>query len=288
MKSKHDIIIIGGGPAGIACAVQLKRYGLSPLMIEKQNYPGGLIANANLIENYPGFPNGISGQAFIKLLEKHIVNFDVNILNEEILNVDYNKNFIINTSSQTLESKLLVVASGTKSLEYDKTKIEPEAQQLIFTEIVPIINSKNKTIAIFGSGDAAFDYALNLAKNNKVMIINRTNRTKCLKSLYESAHENNNIDYIENDNYSNISCKNSGLLISTVQNKSIEVDYVIFGIGRQPNLTFLSESFLSIQDILLNENKLFYIGDVCSGKYRQASIAVADGIRTAMIIKELF
>jgi len=67
MVSKNtNVIIIGAGPAGIACAIQLKRYNINTIVLEKDKI-GGLLKNANLVENYPGFPNGINGEKFVQL-----------------------------------------------------------------------------------------------------------------------------------------------------------------------------------------------------------------------------
>ena len=73
---KEQVIIIGGGPAGVACALQLKRYGLDPLIIEKEAI-GGLIKNAWRIDNYPGFPDGISGMEMVGRLQAHLKRFDI-------------------------------------------------------------------------------------------------------------------------------------------------------------------------------------------------------------------
>ena len=74
----EEVIIIGGGPAGIACAVQLKRYGIDPLIFEKDSV-GGLVRNAWRLDNYVGYPSGIGGLKFVEELQKHIHRFDIRI-----------------------------------------------------------------------------------------------------------------------------------------------------------------------------------------------------------------
>ncbi|RLD33504.1 MAG: NAD(P)/FAD-dependent oxidoreductase, partial [Bacteroidetes bacterium] len=85
---KEQVIIIGGGPAGVACAVQLKRYGIDPLLLEK-NSIGGLVRNAWRLDNYPGFPDGISGEEMVEKLEAHLNRFEIRTLKSEIRTVKY-------------------------------------------------------------------------------------------------------------------------------------------------------------------------------------------------------
>jgi thioredoxin reductase (NADPH) len=85
-KTIREIIIIGGGPAGITAAIQLQRYGCEPLLLEKREL-GGLLWNANLVENYPGFPNGVRGEKLIGLMQKQAERLGVQVKREEVLKV---------------------------------------------------------------------------------------------------------------------------------------------------------------------------------------------------------
>ena len=86
MNVEH-VTIIGAGPAGIATALQLKRYGITPIILEK-NTIGGLLRNAHLVENYPGFPKGISGVNLVRLFRKHLERAAITIFPEEVINLD--------------------------------------------------------------------------------------------------------------------------------------------------------------------------------------------------------
>ena len=83
--------IIGGGPAGIACAIQLNRYGWEPVIFEKDAL-GGLLRNANLVENYLGFPFGISPDYLLESFEKHLLKYEIDIRYEEVIEVSFNAN----------------------------------------------------------------------------------------------------------------------------------------------------------------------------------------------------
>ncbi len=79
-----DVCVIGAGPSGIAAAIQLKRYNISPLILE-MNRIGGLLNNANLIENYPGFPDGISGEKLCMLFNEQFNKCNITIINKEVM-----------------------------------------------------------------------------------------------------------------------------------------------------------------------------------------------------------
>jgi len=280
---RYKVGIIGAGPAGIACAIQLRRYGIDFLLFEK-NEPGGLLKNAFLVENYLGFPEGINGRRFVELILHQIKNQKINIINEEVLSVSYKNNeFHIITNKDAHRVKILVVASGTKPkiLEIPGA---PDCQSRIFYEISPLRKTKNKKIAIIGSGDAAFDYALSLSKNNKVLIMNRTRSVKSLPVLIQKALQNRNICYKTNIEVTGVELNNDDLTLYCSKDRVITVDYLIVAIGRVPNLNFFEKSIKQKIKMLEKRRKLYIIGDAKNGIFRQTAIAVSDGIRTAMEI----
>ncbi len=285
----RQVIIIGAGPAGIACAVQLKRQGIEPMILEKKEI-GGLILNANKIENYPGFPNGISGVQIAKLLKKHLEHWAIEIVQDNVVGVNFGKGglFDIECENGLYKSEFLVIATGTKPKKHDLF-IPENFKDKIFFEVYPLLNTKNKQITIVGAGDAAFDYALSLNKSNQVIILNRTDKIKALNLLVEESRKIKNIQYYQNAIITEINEIGDKLQVTGSRNKKRykdESDYLIFAIGRKPNLDILSTQLNSKKNLLLKSKKLFLIGDVKNEKYRQLSIAVGDGIRVAMQIKD--
>jgi len=184
---KEKIAIIGAGPAGLSSAIQLKRYGIEPILLEKEEI-GGLLRSANVVENYPGFPEGITGPKLIKLFKKQLKNTMVRVHFEGMLELDYrNSVFFVNTNQRAITCRIAVIASGTKPRKLSNLNISKDFADRIFYEIYPLTQVANEKIAIIGSGDIAFDYALSLSKKNEVIIIDRGKRVKCLPLLWERA-----------------------------------------------------------------------------------------------------
>jgi thioredoxin reductase (NADPH) len=290
-QNQKSIIIIGGGPAGIACAIQLKRYDISALLIEKSEI-GGLLINANRVENYLGFPDGICGEDIVRKIQSHHKKNEIETRFENVSSLEYSENkFIVTTTKNTYFSDIVVIASGTKPKLFDNLKIPEIIINKVFYEVKDIRDSRNKTIGIIGAGDAAFDYALNLGKNNKVNIFNKNKTIKCLPLLFRRSRNSNNITYLEDRNLIQLSESGNGIHAKFYffdKDDNYLLDYIIFAIGRKPELDFLHSSVIDCYDELLKDKKLFVIGDVKNGITRQASIAAGDGVKTAMIIKELF
>jgi thioredoxin reductase (NADPH) len=286
---RPQIAIIGAGPAGITAAIQLKRYGFSPLLIEKSR-AGGLLRNANWVENYPGFPDGISGPNLTALFERQLQNLGVSIIREEVvqLDVDNEGAFQINTNRNSYRASHVIVSSGTKPKPYP-IAIPETARDRVFSEVWPLQDSMKKHIVIAGSGDAAFDYALNLAKQNSVTILNRSKKTSCLRLLRERAARTPGIAYRDGSSVTGVAldATRMKLKIACLHNGTqdeIPADNLIFAIGRESQLDFLSGRIHTEKDKLARDRHLFFAGDVSNGLFRQVAIAAGDGLRAAMAI----
>ncbi len=283
------VVIIGAGPAGIAAAIQLQREGIQPTILEK-NCPGGLLRSANLVENYPGFPDGIPGNELARLFVRQITDAGIEIRHEEIETLDYcSKEYIIKTDRGEFTAPIVVVASGTEPRKFPDFETIPDIENKFFREIIPIIDIENNRIAIVGSGDAAFDYALDLSGANDVTIISRGDRHKCLPLLLERAKRSSRIKILTNAKINDILPDNRGLkLICDGPDGQFEffADKILSAIGRSPEFGFLSDNLKKNGKSLENAGVLYFIGDVANGIFRQTAISVGDGIRAAMKIGE--
>jgi len=285
--NKEKIVIIGAGPSGITCAIQLKRYGFEPLLIEKDEV-GGLARNANLIENYPGFPSGITGYELAELFRRQMTRFNISVHKMEVTDLDYNEgNYLIKTNEGSIEAKTVIVASGT--IPEELSDYDEDVKNRILYDVESLKSVKGKDILIVGGGDAAFDYASGLSLNNNVTIIHRGNETSCLPVLFERAKKIRSIRYLENCAVKEIVKDGEKLVLRYFSEKDFEIhiDYVIGAIGRKPNVGFLSEKLLKAYKEEKEVKSLYFIGDVMRGFYRQVGIAVGDGLLAAMEVYHL-
>jgi len=287
----HPVVIIGAGPAGLAAAMQLKRQGVDPVVLERKQV-GGLLLNANLVENYPGFVDGISGPKLVNLFLDQAERLGVVIEHEEVVSAGFEaKYFRIATNKRELKSQVLIAGSGTKPRKIGDELISEDLGNGIQYEVYPLIGEKDKQIVIIGAGDAAFDYALNLSRSNQVTILNRGSVIKALPLLVERSQSVNEISYQENTEVIGISRTKSGSIRLSITapnaDRCIDCDYLLAAIGREPEYSFADPSIMEGMETLLKDQKLFLIGDLQNGSFRQTTIAVADGIRAAMIISQI-
>ncbi len=282
-------IIIGCGPAGMACAIQLRRYGMSPLVLE-QRRPGGLLLNANFVENYPGFPYGIPGPKLVYRMWRQARHWGVHVVREQVQRVEWDqgRGFVVISDRATRSSEYLVVASGTVAQSLPE-RIQPKVRHRVYTEVWPLLKKRRQRVVIVGAGDAAFDYALNLTKGgNFVTILQRKESVKCLSLLLERAQQDPLISRWVGFTVREVrDGRPDAPLVVEMEGPdgkptTLAAEYVLFAIGRVLNLGFLGESVLEQQATLVAQGRLYLIGDVANGRLRQTAIAVGDGLRAAM------
>ncbi|TFH29917.1 MAG: NAD(P)/FAD-dependent oxidoreductase [Promethearchaeota archaeon] len=286
-----QVIIIGSGPAGISAAVQLIRAGISVMVIAKKMDETYL--NANLIENIITFPEGISGQEFHKVLQQCIRKFNIPIFNEEVILLQQDDaGFYLRTKQLTFQAPYVVVATGTKP-----KLLSIPGEDLAFSESrlfynIPPTNPVEKAIVVMGSGDAAYDYALNLHQNgNKITMIQRTDRSYALSLLQTRVSRLSNIEILRSCKVSHITFQDQKLSVHCqVEQSSSELpipcDLIFVAIGREPNTSFLEKSLQKRFNANQSIENLYYGGDVANGKYRQIALAMGDGVRIGMEISE--
>jgi thioredoxin reductase len=283
-----EVAIIGAGPAGLTAALQLSRYGIPTLLFEAHQ-AGGLLWNANLVENYPGFPGGIPGPALVPLFLQQAESSGVKAVPQAVRSLTYHKQvFNLLTAEGGYECGTVVIATGTRPIGFESGLIPAEAQSRVYTEVYPLLDMREASIAIVGAGDAAFDYALNLACHNSVVIFNRSDQVKCLPLLRQRAAAVPCIAYHPQTRLLQVKLAENGRLLLRLASPSgtreLPADYLIGALGRRPNMDFVSADVLRRATRLEKQGRLFRIGDVANGMYRQTAIAAGQGLLAAMRI----
>jgi thioredoxin reductase len=287
--NRYHIGIIGAGPAGMACALQLRRVGLEPVVFEREE-PQSMLRMANWVENYLGFPEGIRGEDLYRHFREQLDRFQVEHIYKEVRNIVlYEEDFLIDTYDENYLCSVLVLASGTRP----KTTIVPYwkegVEKYLHYDISGIPMQDGLDLGIIGIGDAAFDYALNLHKRgHQVKIFGRSQTIMANQALMDRFRR---IDGIElNLNHVLISVDEivEGKVRCRFKKNDTHVEHnldcLIFATGRDANLDFLDEGILDRMEELKEKKKLYMAGDVRNGDFRQTAIATGDGIKVAMQI----
>lgn len=302
MSEYHEAIIIGGGPAGLTAGLYLMRAGIDTLLLEKV-LPGGTPLNTGRVENYPGFPEGISGKELMDKFAGHAKAFGLPI--KEFVQVESlsreGDRFVIKTSDGLYESMGVVVASGTEPLKMGiPGETELVGRGISYCATCDGMFFRNLDVAVIGGGDAAIEEGLLLANiAKKVYIIHRRDTLRAQKILQDRAFKNDKIEFLWNKKPIGIAGKDQvkSIIIEDTQTKEqshIQVSGVFIYIGSIPNTVFLRElaemddsGFIITDDDLATKTEgLFIAGDVRKKTLRQITTAVGDGALAAVNLEK--
>lgn len=289
MAIMDDALIVGAGPAGLAAAVQLRRYGRTIRIFEAAR-PGGLLWNANRVENYPGFAKGVPGPTLARMFVRQLGT--ERITRQAVLELRWEADcFQAVTSEGVYTGRTAVIASGTRPRPLSGFAIPEELRRRVSYEVAGLLAVRGQRVIIVGSGDAAFDYALNLGRRNSVIILNRGERVKCLPLLWDRAQACTAIQYRPSTTIQRlVSSADGGMTVecSSPSGQTIfQADALIGAIGREPQLDFISSPLLERLADFETRGILHLVGDVKNGIFRQSAIAVGDGIRAGMRIHQV-
>lgn len=293
----YDIIIVGGGPAGLTAGLYASRARLNTLLFE-QIALGGQVTKSERIENYPGFEASISGFQFIQNLEKQSKGFGLRVETgtaQDISSIDKHTK-LLTVNDKTLRCKALIIATGS---EPNKLDVEGE-DQLIGRGVSYCATCdgaffRDKEVAVVGGGDAALEEALFLSRLvKKVHIIHRRDQLRAIKILQERAFATKNIEFIWNTVLDKIQGDKAvkSLLLKDVNNDnrvSLHVDGVFIYVGLKPNTNWLThvlslteQGFIQTDDAMQTSIPgVFAAGDVRNKLLRQIATAVGDGSTAA-------
>lgn len=292
-----DVAIVGAGPAGLAAAIYLARAGWNIMLIER-SHVGGLLRNANAVENYPGLEKPLKGDLLADIMAKQVKSLGVRITKGDVsvmrrMKTCMRMGFALGISKETIRAQNVIIATGTRPVLYRLPGIETIKSRL-FYEPADLLKKDiiDKRVVIIGGGDAAFDYALNLrAAGTDVAVVCR-GRTKCLPLLKKRALE---LGVLLLENYTPLNIVKDrtwgGVFILQIKGTgnivSLPGDYLLAACGREPVMPALDGIELKKKNAVdTGVPGLYLAGDLIRGTKRQVGIAVGDGILAAMLADE--
>jgi len=301
-KKEYDVIIIGGGPAGLSAGIYTSRARLNSLLIER-GVVGGQIADAEMVENYAGFAEGVSGVELGQLMQQQAVKYGLNTTIAEVTGLELKKDKkVVKTTKGDFTTKAVIIASG---LERGKLGAPGEREftgkgvSYCATCDAPFF--KQKPVAVVGGGDVAITEALHLAKfSSKVILIHRRDRLRATRILEERARAEPKIEFLWDTVVEKIEgedvVKHLNLRqVKTGKKSTLNVTGVFIATGFKPNTGYLKgflpldkAGFIKTNDRM--ETKIpgvFATGDIRLNSARQAITAAGDGA-TAAINAEKF
>ena len=246
MVLQYDIVIIGGGPAGLTAGMYTSRDRLKTLLIEK-GFFGGLIATAEWVENFPGFPDGVGGFELAGLIHKQAIKYGLNTVNAEVTGVKLDgKEKLINSSEGEFIARAVIIATGS---ERDKLDVPGEAELtgkgVSYCATCDAAFFRDLPVAVVGGGNAAISEAIHLTQfASKVIVIHRRDQLRATRVLQEKALAHPKIellwDTVVDEIMGDQTVKNLKLRnVKSGAKSNLELAGVFISTGLKPNTEFL-------------------------------------------------
>jgi thioredoxin reductase (NADPH) len=295
----EDCLIIGGGCAGLTCAMYLARAGLKPkIFVGSMEDRGGLLTKTSVVENYPGFPDGIEGFDLISNMEKQCEKFGTTFIEQEVYSLQREDNYYV--INNTYKTKTVVLATGSTPNRLNLPKEDFYwAKGLSSCAVCDGALYRNKKIIVVGGGDSAMEEALFLTKFSHVTLIHRRDTFRASSIMQKRVLENPKITILYNTTVVELLGENKLEKIKILtdnQESLLEVDGLFYALGLKPNsqlvegLLPLENGYVQLPKTLPYETMglpgLFVAGDVHDSIYRQAVVAAADGCKAALDVEK--
>jgi len=299
----YDVVIIGGGPAGLSAGLYAARAALKTAILER-GMPGGQASTTDWIENYPGFPDGITGPDLMMNMDLQARKFGIEPMFDEVLSIDPlpDSRFQIKTGEGNITSKTVIIATGAQSRPLGiKGEEEFRGKGVSYCATCDGAFFQGKVVAVVGGGDSAIQEGIFLTKfAEKVYIVHRRNELRATKVLQQKALAHPKIELIfdsvltgilGNDNVEAIKIKN----LHTNVEKAVAVNGVFVYIGKDP-ITELFKGLIETDErgyiitdssMRTSHKGIFAAGDVRQTPLRQVVTAVADGAVAAVSAEQL-
>ncbi|MHA1472372.1 MAG: NAD(P)/FAD-dependent oxidoreductase [Promethearchaeota archaeon] len=289
-EKTYDLIVLGGGPTGIGCAIYAARFAMDVLVIGK--IFGGLIATTHIVENYPGITTA-SGQGLMEMFKDHMNSLRIPYITDEIRSIEQaSDHFILHSFFQKFKAKSVVIATGS-----ERKKLGVPGEQDFAGRGVSYCATcdgpfyKDKTVCVIGGSDSAAKEALFLSQNvKKVYIIYRGEEIRAEPINKKRVEQNKKIEIIYKTNITEIKGDNTVNSVIFDNGTEFEVDGVFIEVGSVPNSDIAKHIGIKTNDkdeIIINRKSetnlpgIFAAGDVADAPFKQAITGVAEGVDAA-------
>lgn len=295
----EKVIIVGSGCAGLTAAIYAARANLSPLVLEGRQ-PGGQLSTTTLVENYPGFPDGIDGPELILNMHRQAEKFGARFSYAEVTDFDgSNKHVRIKADDEWLETHALIIASGA-SARYLGLENEEKLIGHGLTSCATCDGAfyKNVPVCVVGGGDSAAEESLFLTRfASKVYLVHRRDKMRASKIMQERVFANKKIETIWNAVVTKYIPDEKGEMravrlhnVKTNEERELAVACVFMAIGHDPNtkpyggkLDMDTDGYLITKNLVESKYPgVFVAGDVADRVYKQAVTAAGSGCAAAM------
>jgi len=299
MSETRNVVIIGSGCSGHTAALYTARANLKPLVIEGHE-PGGQLSLTTLVENFPGFPEGILGPQLVENMRKQAERFGAEYRMAHLSSVDLNQRpFLLHLGHTQVHAQTLIIASGASARWLGL----PHEQQLIGHGVSSCATCdgfffSGKEIVVVGGGDSAMEEAIFLTRfATKVTIIHRRDAFRASKIMLERAQHNEKIqfllDTVVEDVYDVGKQEVTGLKLRNVKTGKVwdfPTSALFLGIGHEPNAKMFAgqldtdaDGYLKTHNYVLTRvHGVYACGDVQDRRYRQAITAAGTGCMAAI------
>jgi thioredoxin reductase (NADPH) len=293
----RNVVIIGSGCAGNTAAIYTARANLRPLVVGGHE-PGGQLSITTLVENYPGFPEGIDGPVLVENMKQQAKNFGAEFMHGSVIEADLlHRPFRLNIEGEWIETRTVVIASGASARWLGL----PSEQKLIGRGVSSCATCdgfffRGKKIMVVGGGDSAMEEANFLTRfGEQVTIAHRRDEFRASKIMQERAFANDKIRFLWNHVVEDVlgSTAVDGVVVRDVltdEQSTLPVTGLFVAIGHKPN-TDLFKGQLEMEDTgylvthdgtKTNVEGVFACGDVQDHTYRQAITAAGSGCMAAI------
>ena len=295
----YDVIIIGGGPAGLTAGLYASRSRLSSLLIEK-GFTGGQVMTTEWVENYPGFEEGISGAELSQKMEKQATRFGLEITQGSVIDISVENEIrkVTLEDNKRYEAKVVIIATGSNPRPLQIAGEEEfRGRGVSYCATCDGAFFRDVKLAVIGGGDSAVEEGIFLTKFAElVYIIHRRDQLRAAKVVQERAFANDKIKLIWDSVPESIEGDASGVQLINIKNvktggkSRLDVKGVFIYIGYNPNTMFL-QKLVKLNDnnyIIADENMstsvpgIYAVGDVREKPLKQIATAVGDGAIAAV------